>query len=492
MSVVARQSFKYSLVGYFGFLLGTVSAIFIFPYDIAFYGKLRFIIPASEMLLPIVVFGISYSNVKFFLKNRQVGKHQNFLSISILAIFFNFLIFTAAYFAISNLFPNLKETELWKMKGLILPLILIMALSAVFNKYISNYKRIVVPSIFENIFPKLANLGAFCLFFFLGVSEKGAFGFFFGMFLLSLVGYVAYTHKLDPIKPDLSLDYLKKDHLWKEVLNYSFYGFLGNIGNFIAFRVDNFMISEFINFEENGIYSILLSVLSFIMIPQMGLYNISAPLINKNISENNFKELDRLHKRTSLSLFFLGLVLYSCIIVGFPYLTVYIKNGIYLQQAQPVIWILGLAMLFDLATGFNGHIISLSKYYRFNILVMLFLAITTIGLNYIFLKQTKFGIVGIALATGISLTLFNIIKIFYNKYRFKVFPLTIEMALAVIIGALAVTIALILPESKYNWLNLIYKPGIVLLMILIGNFVLKIFPIEQYLNKTFLKSLLKF
>ena len=37
MSVVARQSFKYSIVGYLGFLLGTLSAIFVFPLDMDYY-----------------------------------------------------------------------------------------------------------------------------------------------------------------------------------------------------------------------------------------------------------------------------------------------------------------------------------------------------------------------------------------------------------------------------------------------------------------------
>ena len=64
MSVVARQGFKYSLIGYFGFLLGTISSVFIFPFDMEFYGKLRYVLPTAEMLLPIVVFGLSFSNVK--------------------------------------------------------------------------------------------------------------------------------------------------------------------------------------------------------------------------------------------------------------------------------------------------------------------------------------------------------------------------------------------------------------------------------------------
>lgn len=492
MSVVARQGFKYSLIGYFGFLLGTFSAILIFPRDMEFYGKLRYIMPTAEMLLPIVVFGLSFSNVKFFHQTQKDNKNQNFLSLSLLGVTVNFVLFTAIFILFFTLFPQFKTLEIWKMKRLILPLILILALSAVFNKYISNYKRIVVPNIFENLFPKIANLGAFCLFFFSGVSEKGSFAFFFGVFVISFLGYIFYANRLEKLKPDFNTDYLKKDQLWKEVLSYSFFGFLGNIGNYIAFRVDNFMIGEFLNFEENGVYSIILSILSFIMIPQMGLFNISAPIINKTIAEGDFEELDRFHKKTSLSLFFLGSLLFACILVGFPYLCDYIKNGEQLRQAEPVVWILGFAMLFDLATGFNGHIISLSKHYRFNIVVMLFLAITTISLNWIFLTKTHLGIIGIAMATAISLTLFNVIKILFNYVKFKVSPLSIEMIYAAIISTVAITLAVILPDFKSSWMNLLFKPTLVLLIIFTGNYFMKIFPVEDYLNRKFFRSLFKF
>lgn len=492
MSVVARQGFKYSLIGYFGFLLGTLSALFVFPQDMEFYGKLRFIMPAAEMLLPIVVFGISFSNVKFFNRTQAAGRHQNFLTLSLVAVAINFMIFSAGFFLFFTLFPQFKTLNIWEMKRLILPLILVLALSAVLNKYISNFKRIVVPNIFENIFPKLANLGAFVLFFWLGISEKGAYAFFFAMFLMALAGYLVYANSLERFRPDFRTDFARKDGLMQEVFSYSLFGFLGNIGNYLAFRVDNFMISEFLNFEANGVYSVILSILSFILIPQMGLYNISAPIINKAIEDGNFEELDRFHKRTSLSLFFLGAVLFSCILVGFPYLSQFIRNGEQLREAEPVIWILGSAMLFDLATGFNGHIISLSKYYRFNIVVMLFLAITTIVLNYIFIKNTSLGIVGVALATAISLTLFNLIKIAFNYWKFKVSPFSIEMVYASIICTLAITVAILLPTFKNSFLSLILKPGLVLALIFAGNHFLKIYDTSPYLNKRFLKSLIKF
>jgi hypothetical protein len=98
MSVVARQGVKYSIIGYLGFLLGTFSSIFIFPYDMEFYGKLRYILPTAEILVPIVVFGLSFSNVKFFSRVNADGKHHNMLSLSLLAVVINFLIFSGGYF----------------------------------------------------------------------------------------------------------------------------------------------------------------------------------------------------------------------------------------------------------------------------------------------------------------------------------------------------------------------------------------------------------
>ena len=492
MSVVARQGIKYSIIGYLGFLLGTFSAIFIFPYDMEFYGKLRYILPTAEMIVPIVVFGLSFSNVKFFSKVNADGKHHNLLSLSLLAIIINFSAFVALYFLLNYLFPSWQQSRLWEMKRLILPLVLVLALSSVFNKFLTNYKRIVVPNIFENFVPKLANLGAFCLFFFMGFAEKSAYGFFFMMFVISLFGYGFYTNRLEQIKPDFNLKYIKKDKFYSEIFTYSLFGFLGNIGNYIAIRIDNFMIGEYISFEENGIYSNIFSIISIIVVPQMGLFNLSAPIINKVLANGDYDELDRFHKKTSLSLFFLGLVLFCCIVVGFPYLADFMKNGEDLRSAEPVLWILGFAMLFDLATGFNGHIISLSRFYKFNIVVMLILAILTISLNMIFLTYTDLGILGIAVAYAISLSLFNIIKIIFNYVKFKVFPLGIEMMYALILGFLSMNVAILLPDFELNILNLFYKPAVVLILIFIGNYFLKIYPLDKFLNKEFIKSLFKF
>lgn len=483
MSIILRQSFKYTLIGYFGFLLGTIANLFVFPQDLEFYGKLRFIFPTAEMLVPMVVFGLSFANVKFFAQAQKEGKHQNLLSLSLLSILGNFGIFALGFFLLPIIFPNFQNTEAWQSKYFILPLIFALSISAVMNKYISNYKRIAIPNIFENLFPKLANIGAFSTFFFLKIPENWALIFFISFSFVAMLGYFFYNNRLEPFKFDFSLNYVLQNRLWNQILLYSFFGFLGNMGSFLALKIANVMIGEYISFEQNGLYSNIYSIVALINIPQMGLHNISAPIINKHLTDNTLGELNIFHKNTSLNLFFLGAVLFSCIVVGFPFLTDFIKNGNLLLQNQLLLWIIGGAMLFDLATGFNSHIISMSKFYKYNTFFMLILAGLTIGLNLFFLHYTNLGILGIAISYTTSLILFNLLKISFNYYHFKVFPLSLSMLWALLLCGFSVIFAWFLPNATSSFINLIYKPILVIFIIFVGNYFLKIYPLEEIYKK---------
>ncbi|MFA9289994.1 MAG: lipopolysaccharide biosynthesis protein, partial [Solirubrobacteraceae bacterium] len=439
-----------------------------------------------------VLLGLSYANIKFFYKNKATNNQQNFLWLSLLGVFVNLTVFLLLFFLMAQLFPSIKESNLWKMKWLILLLVWVLSFSQLLNKYISNLKRIVVPNIFENLFPKLANLSAFCLLFYMGVSEKLAYWVFFLFFVVALLGYFYYLYNLEGFNVSLSTGFLQKNNFLKEVVTYSLFIFMGNIGNFIATRIDNYMIGEYIGFKENGIYSTFLSIIGLITIPQMGLYSISAPIINKALEENKYADLNTFHKKTALNLFFVGLTLFTCILVGFPYLTTFIKNGEQFLPYQNILTILGFSLLFDLATGFNGYIISMSKYFKFNMVVMLFLAISTILFNYYFINYTELGIIGVAIATSIALTLFNLIKIIFNYIKFGVFPLSIKMFFACTFALIGYFASGLLVNLSSPFLNLIFKPLIVLLVMFVANYVLTIFPLQNILNKTFIKNLFTF
>ena len=113
-------------------------------------------------------------------------------------------------------------------------------------------------------------------------------------------------------------------------------------------------------------------------------------------------------------------------------------------------------------------------------------------MNLYFIKNTSLGILGIAISYAISLTTFNLLKIAFNYYKFKVSPFTIEMLYSVILATLAISLAIILPTFSNHFLNLVYKPTLVLAVFFIGNHFMKIYPLGKYLNKDFFMSIFKF
>lgn len=102
------------------------------------------------------------------------------------------------------------------------------------------------------------------------------------------------------------------------------------------------------------------------------------------------------------------------------------------------------------------------------------------------------GLAGVALATTISLALYNIAKIVFNYWKFKVHPFSIEMLYALVLCFLVVSMVILMPNTSSNLFNLFYKPAVVLLLIGVANHYMKIVSLDKYLNRDFFKSISKF
>lgn len=483
MGIVARQGIKYSIVSYLSFLLGTFSTIVIYPADTEFLGKIRFIQPSAEIIFPFMVFGLSYANIKYHQKFKAKNQQIDFLLFSIKFIFLSFIILSLIFWLLATYYSGISSSDFWKMKQYILPAALFLAITQLFSKYVSNFKRVAITGIFENFFPKLGSLVGFVFCVYIGFSSSASLSIFVFFFAIAMLGMVLYFFKLNKDKRSNRLDILKDKPFRTEVFYFCFFSVLGSLGNQLALRIDNLMISELIDYKQNGIYSILMSIIGFLTIPLAGIFAISGPIIVEKIENHKFEELGIFYKNISKYLFLFGTVLLTCILSGMEYLFLLMKNGKDLLDAKAIIYILGVSTLFDLATGFNSHIITYSKYYRFNIYTMLFLAGLTICTNWIFIKHLNLGIEGVAMATAISLTIYNIVKLWFNYAKFKIHPFTIQYLYILIVGIIAYGIALIIPESTINFINLITKPLTVLITFSLSNLLFKFVPLDKICNK---------
>lgn len=67
MGIIQRQGIKYSIVNYFGVLLGAISTIFIYPLDKEVYGLFRFIVDSANFFTPFILIGSQPLVLDFFI-----------------------------------------------------------------------------------------------------------------------------------------------------------------------------------------------------------------------------------------------------------------------------------------------------------------------------------------------------------------------------------------------------------------------------------------
>ena len=85
-----------------------------------------------------------------------------------------------------------------------------------------------------------------------------------------------------------------------------------------------------------------------------------------------------------------------------------IPNSEIYSQGKYVVLFIGIAKLFDMLMGINAEIILMSKYYRINIAIMIFLIVAAVALNYWLIPI--YGITGAAIATAFSIFFYNTMR----------------------------------------------------------------------------------
>jgi O-antigen/teichoic acid export membrane protein len=269
---------------------------------------------------------------------------------------------------------------------------------------------------------------------------------------------------------------------------FSLFAFAGSLGSVFAFRIDSIMIPKFLSMEDNGTFSIGVTLASALAVPASGIFILYAPIISNYIKNNAIAELDLKYKEISKLLFFIGALLYSCIFLGIENLFLLLPTHENLMASIPVILILGFNVLVNMGTGFNGEIITYSKYYRFNLIAIGILILLNVSLNILFIKVFYYGIEGVAIASLISMLLFNFSKLLFIYQKFGILPFDKSYLKLILVFSLVLFVSANLPNLDTVLWNLIYKTIFCLSTNLLLIYKLKlVFSYNFWVEKTMLK-----
>lgn len=468
-----KQTFFFTLINYLGIVIGIVSTLFIYPKNKEILGIIRYVEALSQVLFPLLLLGASQALIKFNPNLSTILKKKIFnyglVSIAILSLF------ALVFITIVSFIPAFKGI---KYVYFAFPIGVFLAYVELFKKQATIIQKIAVPTFFDNIIPKIALPILFLLLLtnFISINQSLVLYVLSYGLIFILVGY--YLHKNYPTTLNFNFNELFKNVSKSEYYRFSLFAFAGSLGSVFAFRIDALMIPKFISMEAGGTFSIGVTLASAIAIPATGLFTLYAPIISNLIKNNSWKELNMKYKEISRLLFFIGVLLYGSIFLGIENLFLLLPTHQNLVDSIPIILILGLNVLINMGTGFNGEIITYSKYYRFNLIAIGLLIVLNISLNLLFINYYNFGIKSVAIASLISMVFFNAAKLIFIYKKFTLLPFDLNYLKLVLISVTLLFLIYILPTTIYCWINLIYKCTLYLTLNLIVIYKLKL--VYQY------------
>jgi O-antigen/teichoic acid export membrane protein len=134
------------------------------------------------------------------------------------------------------------------------------------------------------------------------------------------------------------------------------------------------------------------------------------------------------------------------------------KEGGGYEALAPIVFIMGLAKLIDLATGVNGQIIGTSNYWKFDFFTNLFYIVLSIPLNYYLISN--YSLIGLAYSNLAALTIYNSVRFLFLYKKFDLQPYTLKHGLFLIISIALMFLIYIIPSTSNFVLNIAIKSSI--------------------------------
>ncbi|MEI9810475.1 MAG: hypothetical protein WDO16_22830 [Bacteroidota bacterium] len=143
--------------------------------------------------------------------------------------------------------------------------------------------------------------------------------------------------------------------------------------------------------------------------------------------------LKRVYQRSSINMLIFAACLFAVIALNYKeaILTFQLKQTFLLGFNAFVI--IGITRIIDMGTGVNAQVIGTSTYWKFELISGIVLLVLMLPLTYILTKQ--YDIIGPAIASLISVTVYNSIRILFLWIKFRLFPFTIQSAYTVLLAA---------------------------------------------------------
>lgn len=456
MGVIQKQGIQSALITYCGIGIGFISLLVVQPALLKpeEIGLTRILYSFSFLVSTLLPLSIGNITTRFFPRFRNDAKgHHGFFGLILIWLGLGCMLFLPLLWAFRTFFIELysEQSALFSEYFLLVfPFSITIALISATSNYLYSCFKPILPAFNQEIAIRLLFLILISLYSLNFIDLRAfVFGYLF-TYILQLLVLIIYAK----IKKQISIRLDTKKISQVDILEMIRYGwiiFLASIASMAIRLTDVVVLGRFVNLSLTGVYAIAAFVPTFIEAPLNALDKVANARIAHSWAHNDRENIREIYCKSSRYLFLIGGILFLLVTLNAPHLFRWLPS-IY-TAGIPVITILSISALFNLATGSNTAIIFTSEKFQFGAISLVLIAV--INLILLILLIPELGLQGAAWATCISSFLYNIFKYLYILVRFKLQPF--DRRTLYIAGAILATYGAgnLLPVIGNIWLDLI-------------------------------------
>lgn len=413
------------MISYASLILGMIISILYTPFMVSKLGVSEFglynFVRSIVAYLGLLNFGFSSAYVRYYTRYKKNDDYLGisklngmflmiFILISLLIIFISIIIHQNFSFLMGTQF-TISEVETAKKLFIILTFNLVVTFTTmVFDLHIIANEKFI----FQKVVQLIKTLSSPLLSIMLLTMGYGSVGLAVVTTLISLtMSIILIYYNLRIVQFNFTMRGL--DHkVFMELVVFSSYVFINMVTDQINWNVDKYLIGRIHGSIQVGVYSVAASLNIYYLTMSTAISSLFGPRVNRLVIDENNKALTQLFiKIGRIQFLVLSYIAMGFILLGSTFIRFWV--GPEFDEAYLTTLFLMLPITIDLIQNVAIEIQRAKNLHKFRSIVIFLIALANIVISIPLIQ--KYGVIGAAMGTAVSLLLGNglIMNIYYHR-----------------------------------------------------------------------------
>lgn len=383
------------------------------------YGQFTYVISFLSFLIMFSTLGLDNGIISFVQKfeaHNESEKKKEYVSFSLfVALIVSTLIALVIYFNLDfTLSRLLNRPNYGTIIIVLLPSIPIITIKKLLLNSLRAEKRIKELVLIRNIVSPIARL-FFLIIFVVIFKLYNIYALIIGYYSYIVVEFVLIIYHIKKLNL-IGKFRFSKEHF--QILKYSFPMLLAGIVGIVVVNVDQFMIGYLLDSKQVGIYRV---AVQFGTVSTLGLISINAifvPIISYLYHSDKLNELKNIYAISTKWIYTINLLVFGVIILFGKEILMLVGNEFVIGYTALILISLGQTV--NSLVGSAGFMNAMTGHPEYTLYGNLIVMFGNVFLNLMLIP--KWGIVGAAIASMISVAVSNIFKLGFLYSHLKMHP----------------------------------------------------------------------